>query len=84
VVGPTLFVGYFLPAPDLCRVTVFTASADDETPVAPPRRTEIDIAAASRAEFPAGDGSALAIACTADANLIKIAPQRRPLSASRP
>jgi hypothetical protein len=84
VVGPTRFVGYFVPAPDLCRVTVITAAADDEELLAPPRRIEIDIAAADRAEIPAGDGSALAIACTADADMIKIAPQRRPLSASRP
>jgi hypothetical protein len=84
IVGPTRFVGYFLPGPNLCRVTLFEAAADDETLAVPPRRIAIDIEAASRAEFPAGDGSALAIACTADADVIKIAPQRRQLSASRP
>ncbi len=72
VVGPTRFVGYFLQRPGLCEVTVFTAGADDEALVSPP---EIDIAAAERSELPAGDGSALAIACTADADAIKIAPQ---------
>ena len=30
VVGPTRFVGYFLPRPDRCLVTVFEAGADDE------------------------------------------------------
>ena len=33
------------------------------------------LAAAGRSELAAGDGSALAIACTADADAIKIAPQ---------
>ncbi len=84
VVGPARFVGYFVQAPDVCRVTVFTAAADDEALVTPPQRFEIKIAAADRAELPAGDGSALAIACTADADLIKIAPQHRRLSASAP
>jgi hypothetical protein len=82
VVGPTRFVGYFLQSPDLCRVTVFTAAADDDRLVEPPKRMQIDIRAADRAELPADDGSALAIACTADADLIKIAPQRRALSAT--
>ena len=84
VVGPTRFVGYFLPGPNLCRVTIFEAGADDEALVVPPRRTTINIEAAGRAGFLAGDGSALAIGCTADADLIKIAPQRRLLSLSRP
>jgi hypothetical protein len=75
VVGPTRFVGYFLQAPGLCRVTVFKAAADDETLVSPPERMKIDIAAAGGSELAAGDGSALAIACTADADAIKIAPQ---------
>jgi hypothetical protein len=75
VVGPTRFVGYFLQAPGLCRVTVFKAGADDEALVSPPEQVKIDIAAAGRSELAAGDGSALAIACTADADAIKIAPQ---------
>jgi hypothetical protein len=75
VVGPTRFVGYFLQAPGLCRVTVFKAGADDEAQVSPPERVKIDIAAAGRSELAAGDGSALAIACTVDADAIKIAPQ---------
>jgi hypothetical protein len=76
VVGPTRFVGYFLRVPDMCRVTVFKAAADDEALIVPPERVEIDIAAAGRTELAVGDGSALAIACTVDADLIKIAPQR--------
>jgi hypothetical protein len=75
VVGNKRLVGYFLAAPDLCRVTLFQAMADDEALVVPPRRLEIDIKAADRAELDAGDGAALAIACTADADAIKIAPQ---------
>jgi hypothetical protein len=78
VVGSTRFVGYFLQGPGLCRVTVFKAWADDEALVSPPERLTIDIAAAGRSELAAGDGSALAIACTADADAIKIAPQHHP------
>jgi hypothetical protein len=81
VVGPTRFVGYFLSGPDRCLVTVFKANADDEALVAPPRKFVLDIAAGGRSELDAGDGSALAIACTADADLIKIAPQHRPPAA---
>ena len=78
VVGPTRFVGYFLSRPDRCLVTVFEAGADDEALIAPPRKFDIDIAAGGRSELDAGDSSALAIACTADADMIKIAPQHRP------
>jgi hypothetical protein len=84
VVGPTRFVGYFLSAPDRCRVTVLTAAADDEVLVQPPRRIEFDLAAGGRNEIPAGDGSALAIACTADADAIKVAPQQLPIAAKIP
>jgi hypothetical protein len=81
VVGPTRFAGYFLSGLDSCRVTVLTAAAHDEALVTPPRRIEFDLAAGGRTELPAGDGWALAIACTADADLIKVAPQRRPITA---
>jgi hypothetical protein len=77
VVRQTRFVGYFLQAPNLCRVTVLQAAAEDEALLTPPRRMEIDIGAGDRSELPAGDGSALAIACTSDADAIKIAPQHR-------
>jgi hypothetical protein len=50
-VGNKRFVCYLLAAPDLCRVTVFQAMADDEALVFPPRRLEIDIKAADRAEL---------------------------------
>ena len=83
VVGLTRFVGYFREAADHCLVTVFQAAANDEALLTPPRRVEIDIEAGGRSELDAGDGSALAIACTADADAIKIAPQHRPVSASR-
>jgi hypothetical protein len=75
VVGATRFVGYFLQSPDACQVTVFEAAANDEALATPPRRIEITVSAAGRSEFDAGDGSALAIACTADADAIKVAPQ---------
>jgi hypothetical protein len=65
VVGPTRFVGYFLQAPDACRVTVFKAAADDDALVSSPQRIDLEIAAAGRSELAASDGSALAFACTA-------------------
>ena len=68
----------FCRAPDACRVTVFEAAADDEALVAPPQPHRSSTSRrATAAEFDAGDGSALAIACTADADEIKIAPQSR-------
>ncbi len=75
VVGDMRFVGYFLSGPDRCDVTVFQAHADDEALTTPPRRYELQIAAGGRSEIEAGPGSAIAIACTADADAIKIAPQ---------
>ncbi len=83
VVGPTRFVGYFLESPGACRVTMFKAAAGDEALTSPPERVRLEIPAAGRAEFAAGDGSALAIACTADADEIKIAPQRLNWTVSR-
>ena len=40
VVGPTRFVGYFLPGPNLCRVTIFQAGANDEALVVPPTASQ--------------------------------------------
>jgi hypothetical protein len=76
VIGRTRFVGYFLQAPGLCRVTVFKAGADDETLVSGPERVKIEIAANGRGELFDKDGWALAIACAADAAAITISPQR--------
>ena len=75
VVSQKRFVGYFLAAPDLCGVTVFEAIANDEALVVLPRRLDIDTKAADRAELDAGEGPALSIACTTDADAIKIAAQ---------
>ncbi len=77
VVGATRFVGYFLPSLDACQVTVFEAAANDESLATLPRRIDLVVRAGERSEFDAGGGSALAIACTADADAIKIAPQTR-------
>ena len=75
VVGDMRFVGYFLQGPDRCDVTVFEARAEDDRLTVPPRRLVLQIAAADRSELEAGPDSALAIACTVDADAIKIAPQ---------
>jgi hypothetical protein len=39
VVGNKRFVGYFLAVPDLCRVTVFEAIADDVAVIVPMKRS---------------------------------------------
>lgn len=75
VIGNSRFVGYFLTGPDRCDVTVSVTRADDEALSTPPRRMLLQIAAGGRSELDAGPNSALAIACTVDADAIKLAPQ---------
>ena len=77
VVGGARFVGYFVAGPGRCDVTVFQAGADDEALKVAPRRMVLQIAAGGRSELDAGPDAALAIACTADADAIKLAPQGR-------
>jgi hypothetical protein len=74
VVGTKRFVGYFLPSKDVCSVTVMLAIADDERLATPPQRIQIEIPAAGRSEVAADGGDALGIACTVDADAIKVAP----------
>ena len=82
VVGARRFVGYFLAGPGRCDVTVFQAGADDEALKIAPRRIVLQIAAGGRGELEAAPEAALAIACTVDADAIKIAPQsHRPRAA---
>lgn len=79
IVGEKRFVGYFMPARETCSVTVMMAIADDERLATPPQRIQIEIPAAGRSEIAAGNGDALGIACTVDADAIKVAPlQARP------
>jgi hypothetical protein len=75
VVGDVRFVGYFLAGPQRCDVSVFVAPAKDAPLPDPPRRMILQIAAGGRSELGVGPGAALAIACTADADAIKIASQ---------
>lgn len=77
VVGDARFVGYFTSGPERCDVTVFQAAADDEALRIAPRRMVLQIAAGGRNELDAGPDAALAIACTVDADAIKLAPQTR-------
>ena len=77
VVGDVRFVGYFLAGPERCDVTVFEAGAEDEALKVAPRRMVLQIAAGGRNELDAGPDSALAIACTGDADALKLAPQTR-------
>jgi hypothetical protein len=74
IVGPKRFVGYFLQKPNVCAVTVMVALADDERLATPPQRVQIEIPAANRSEVLAGNGDALGIACTVDADAIKVVP----------
>lgn len=77
VVADMRFVGYFLKGPDRCDVTIFEAKADDEALNVLPRRMVLQIAAGGRSELDAGPDSALAVACSADADALKLAPQGR-------
>lgn len=75
IVDESRFIGYFLAGPKRCDVTIFQARADDEGLIAPPNRMVLQIAAGGRSEIDAGHDAALAIACTLDADAIKVAPQ---------
>ena len=72
VVGSRHFVGYFVMAKDGCAVTVINATAVDGRLTESPRRQTIAIPAGGRTEVQAGDGGALGIGCTADADAIKV------------
>jgi hypothetical protein len=74
VVGAKRFVGYFMPGKNVCSVTVMVALADDDRLATPPQRIQVEIPAADRSELAAGGGDALGIACTVDADAIKVAP----------
>ncbi|MBV9637019.1 MAG: hypothetical protein JOZ40_20535 [Methylobacteriaceae bacterium] len=83
VVDDTRFVGYFLTKDDACSVTVMIAVADDEELKTPPHRVQIEIPAANRSEIAVGNGDALGIACTVDADLLKIVPLKASRTATR-
>ena len=72
VVGSRHFVGYFVMAKDGCAVTVINATAVDGRLTESPRRQTIAIPAGGRTEVQAGDGGALGIGCTEDADAIKV------------
>jgi hypothetical protein len=75
VVGVTRFVGNFVAGPGRCDVTVFQTGADNAALTPPMRRFVLPIAAGARGELGVGPKSALVIACTPDAEEIKVAPQ---------
>jgi hypothetical protein len=70
-VGTTRFAGYFLTGPDRCRVTVFAALADGKALVQPRR---MGLTSRRRRLGPA-------IACTPNADAIKVDPQQLPIAA---
>jgi hypothetical protein len=75
VIEGVRFNGYFLAGPERCEVTLFQTRVDDESLTSTPRRLVLPIAAGDRSEIGVDPDHALAIACTADADAIKIAPQ---------
>ena len=80
VVGGRRFAGYFVEANHGCAVTVISVAADDENLTMEPQRRSFEVPAGGRIELAAGDGQALGIGCTSDANEIKAVALRLPLS----
>jgi hypothetical protein len=75
VVGDARFVGNFITGPGRCDVTMFLTGADNAALAPPLRRFVLPIAAGARSELEVGPKSTLVIACTSDADEIKVAPQ---------
>jgi hypothetical protein len=75
VVGDARFVGNFIAGPGRCDVTMFLTAADNAALTPPLRRFVLPIAAGARSELEVGPKSTLVIACTSDADEIKVAPQ---------
>ena len=71
--GDKQVVGYFETADTGCRMTLMMAEKDDETLAVTPVKLVFDVAAADVAEIQAGDRGALMVACSADADQVKIA-----------
>jgi hypothetical protein len=74
VVGDARFVGNFVAGPGRCDVTVFQTGADNTSLTPPLRRFVLPIAAGARGELGVGPKTALVIACTSDADEIKVTP----------
>jgi len=76
LVPDSSLVGYFVATPARYDVTVFNARAGDEERAVLPTRMFLQIAAGGHSEVDATrPDAALAIACTGDADSLKIAPQ---------
>ena len=67
------FAGYFTRGQDACDVTVMIAEAGDEELRVKPVKVSFGIPAAGRSELMTDNGQVLALACTADADLLKVA-----------
>lgn len=66
-------VGWFETADGACRMNLLIAEKDDETLSVKPTKIVFAVAAADVAEIQTGDGAAMMVACTADADAVKIA-----------
>ncbi|BBE72611.1 hypothetical protein [Oharaeibacter diazotrophicus] len=71
--GSKHVVGWFESTGEACRMTLVVAERDDETLAVEPTRVAFTVAAADVAELATGAGSAIRVACTADADAVKVA-----------
>lgn len=78
IVGTKQVAGYFVTADNSCRMTLVVAEANDETLAVEPMRISFDIAAANVIEFQADANNVMRVACTADADQVKIATFQTP------
>jgi len=69
--GSKHVVGWFETTGEACRMTLVVAERGDETLAVEPTRVAFTVAAADVAELATGAGSAIRVACTADADAVK-------------
>lgn len=81
VVGDKRFTGFFIAKPGACRVTLIVSRADDEQLRQAPQRLEFALGAANVIQISAGGGQALGVACTAEADTVKVASLHRAAAA---
>jgi hypothetical protein len=78
VVAGKRFTGFFTSRHEACRVTLIVSDAGDEALVTAPQRLEFELGAAQVFSIAATAQEALGIACTVDADAIKVTKLRRP------
>ncbi len=71
--GAKHVAGYFETRGEACAMTLVVSEKDDETLEVAPIRIAFQVPAADVAEIATGEGSAIRVACTVDADQVKIA-----------